>query len=141
MTEDQVRTAMVEPMTPTREGSENNACYHLQSAGGPTGLGFMMLDEKLARVSVYADEYDIATSLIRTGHNIQVGDTIDDVLAAYGDNLIDEEHEYEGPDGRYLTWWENDAKTSVIRFSNGPDGTVTAMYARHRSLLLLKTST
>ncbi|SIT23138.1 hypothetical protein SAMN02744133_10934 [Thalassospira xiamenensis M-5 = DSM 17429] len=129
MTEDQVRTAMIEPMTSTREGTDDAECYHLQSAGGPTGLGFMMVDGKLARVSVYADEYDIATSLIRTGRAIQVGDTIDDVRAAYGDGVIEEEHEHNGPEGRYLTWWANDAQTSGIRFETGRDGTVTAIHA------------
>ncbi len=129
MTEDEVRAAMIEPMTSTREGTEDAECYHLQLAGGPTGLGFMMVDSKLARISVYADEYDIATSLIRTGRAIQVGDTIDEVRAAYGDGLIEEEHEYDGPDGRYLTWWANDAKTSGIRFETGRDGTVTAIHA------------
>ncbi|WP_404421248.1 hypothetical protein [Thalassospira australica] len=129
MTEDEVRAAMIEPMTSTREGTEDTSCYHLQSAGGPTGLGFMMLDGRLARVSVYADEYDIATSLIRTGRAIQVGDDIEDVRAAYGDSLIEEENEYQGPDGRYLTWWANDGKTSGIRFETGPDGTITAMHA------------
>lgn len=138
MTEDQVRATMIKPMTSTREGIEEISCYHLQSAGGPTGLGFMMLDGRLAHISVYADEYDIATSLIRTGHNIQVGDTIDEVRAAYGDNLIDEEHEYEGPDGRYLTWWANDEKTSGIRFETGPDGTVTGMHAGTASITRLE---
>ncbi|WP_417811186.1 hypothetical protein [Thalassospira alkalitolerans] len=141
MTDDQIRAHMITPMTSSRDDNlqtEQSTCYDLQPASGPNGLGFMIRDGKLARISIYADEYDIATSLIRTDRGITVGNTIDDVRAAYGKELIDQENDYEGPDSRYLTWWTDKTETSGIRFETGPDGIVSAIHAGGRSITLIE---
>jgi hypothetical protein len=116
MTNKELRRA-IGPRLDTFISGDDESCTYLQSDLDPVGLGYMILDGILARVSLYGDEHDVATSLVRTPQGISIGSTKEDVDAAFaGQTLIEEENEYLGPGGRYVTWWQDDAKTRGIRF-------------------------
>lgn len=92
-----------------------------------------------SRVSLYADEYDVATSLVRTAQGISLGSTREDVHAAFGNaELVEEEHEYLGADARYITWWTDAAKSRGIRFEFNEDGVVTAIHAGNEAITLVE---
>ena len=119
-------------------GDDEN-CTFLQRNLDPSGLGYLVLDDKLARVSLYADEYDVATSLVRTAQGVSLGSTREDVHAAFGDaELVEEEHEYLGADARYVTWWTDAAKSRGIRFEFNEDGVVTAIHAGNEAITLVE---
>lgn len=119
-------------------GDDEN-CTYLQRNLDPSGLGYLVLDGKLARISLYADEYDVATSLVKTVNGIALGATRDDVFAAFDDkDLIEEDHEYLDADARYITWWADTAKSRGVRFELNEDGLVTAIHAGTDAITLLE---
>ncbi|WP_152630599.1 hypothetical protein [Thalassospira sp. HJ] len=118
---------------------DDESCTYLQRELDPFGLGYMILDGSLARVSLYGDEHDVATSLVRTSNGLSIGSTRDDVYAAFsGQKLIEEEHEYLGPTGKYITWWQDDAQTRGIRFEIDENGTVIAIHAGTDAITLIE---
>ncbi|MDG4721189.1 MULTISPECIES: hypothetical protein [Thalassospira] len=119
-------------------GDDEN-CTYLQRNHDPSGLGYLVLDGRLARISLYADEYDVATSLVKTTQGIALGSTRDDILATYDRAaLVEEEHEYLGGNARYITWWADQGKTRGIRFELNEDGLVTAIHAGSDAITLLE---
>ncbi|MBX2831540.1 MAG: hypothetical protein KTR23_10235 [Rhodospirillales bacterium] len=119
-------------------GDDEN-CAFLQRDLDPSGLGYLLLDDVLARISIYADEYDVATSLVKTTNGISIGATKEDVYAAFdGQTLIEEEHEYLGANGRYVTWWRDEQKTRGIRFEINEEGIVTAIHAGSDAITLVE---
>lgn len=119
-------------------GDDEN-CIYLQRNQDPSGLGYMVLDDRLARISLYADEYDVATSLVKTAQGVTLGSTRDDILATYDRAaLIEEEHEYLGGNARYITWWADSAQSRGIRFELNEDGLVTAIHAGSEAITLLE---
>jgi len=118
---------------------DDESCAFLQRNFDPSGLGYLIIDDVLARISVYADEYDVATSLVKTTNGISIGATKEDVYAAFdGQTLIEEEHEYLGANGRYVTWWRDDEKTRGIRFEINEEGIVIAIHAGSGAITLLE---
>jgi hypothetical protein len=114
-------------------------CTYLQRNLDPSGLGYMVLDGTLARVSLYGDEYDVATSLVKTPNGLSIGSSIEDVKAAFIDqSLIEEEHEYLGSAGRYITWWQDDAQTRGIRFEINEENHVIAIHAGSDAITLIE---
>ncbi|WP_430475897.1 hypothetical protein ACQ0MK_10095 [Thalassospira lucentensis] len=118
---------------------DDESCTFLQSNSDPSGLGYLILDDVLARISIYADEYDVATSLVKTANGISLGASREDVYAAFdGQPLIEEDHEYLGANGRYVTWWRDAQKTRGIRFEINEEGFVTAIHAGSDAITLLE---
>ena len=118
---------------------DDESCAFLQSNSDPSGLGYLIMDDVLARISIYADEYDVATSLVKTANGISLGASREDVYAAFdGQTLIEEEHEYLGANGRYVTWWRDAEKTRGIRFEINEEGIVTAIHAGSDAITLLE---
>ncbi|MBO6578382.1 MAG: hypothetical protein JJ871_04850 [Thalassospira sp.] len=138
MSDDELRD-VIGPNLDTFIAGDDESCTYLQRDLDPSGLGYMVLDGKLARVSLYGDEHDVATSLVRTRNGLSIGSTKEDVYAAFaGHTLIEEENEYLGPDGRYVTWWQDDAKTHGIRFEIDENGTVIAIHAGSDAITLIE---
>lgn len=136
MSDDELRD-VIGPNLDTFIVGDDESCTYLQRDLDPSGLGYMVLDGKLARVSLYGDEHDVATSLVRTRNGLSIGSTKEDVYAAFaGQTLIEEENEYLGPDGRYVTWWQDDAKTHGIRIEIDEYGTVIAIHAGNEAITL-----
>lgn len=118
---------------------DDDSCTYLQRDLDPHGLGYMVLDGELARVSLYGDELDVATSLVRTANGLSIGSSKENVLDAFpNQTLIEEEHEYLGPDGLYLTWWQDDAQTRGIRFEIDETGSVIAIHTGNSAITLIE---
>lgn len=118
---------------------DDESCVYLQRDLDPSGLGYLLQDGKLARISLYGDEYDVATSLVRTDRGISLGDTLDDLRAAFdGEVLVEEPHEYLGPLGLYVTWWQDDRHQKGMRFEINEEGLVTAIHAGDETITLLE---
>lgn len=138
MNEDKLRKALGPKLDQFIAGDDEN-CAYLQRALDPSGLGYLLLDDKLARVSLYADEYDVATSLVKTTNGISIGATKADIFAAFdGKTLVEDGHEYLGADARYITWWTDDAQTRGIRFELNEEGLVTAIHAGSDAITLVE---
>lgn len=136
MTDDQLRN-VIGPNLDTFIAGDDESCIYLQRDLDPSGLGYMVLNGSLARISLYGDEHDVATSLVRTRNGLSIGSTKEDVYAAFaGQTLTEEENEYLGPDGRYVTWWQDDAKTHGMRFEIDENGTVIAIHAGNAAITL-----
>jgi hypothetical protein len=82
------------------------------------GIGFMLLDGRLARLDV--DETGIPTL-----SGASVGDSQASVIALYGPKLKVTNHFYTGPEGKYLTLFSKDDRFG-IRFET--DGTRVTRY-------------
>lgn len=66
---------------------------------------------------------------IKTISGIQVGSTVEEVRAAYGDRLVEEPHEYDPESGLYQTLYGTDSDAGYgVRFVSG-DGIVETIHA------------
>ena len=138
MRNDELRD-VIGPNIDTFIAGDDESCTYLQRDLDPSGLGYMILDGGLARVSLYGDEHDVATSLVQTRNGLSIGSTKEDVYAAFaGEPLIEEENEYLGPDGRYVTWWQDKDQTRGIRFEIDESGTVIAIHAGNAAITLIE---
>jgi hypothetical protein len=82
------------------EGEEyTEGCIETHATRGWSGMWFMFEDGRLSRISISA------RSLARTPRGIGVGASEAVVRRAYPRGLQVEPHHYEGPPGRYLTFW------------------------------------
>lgn len=127
------------PLVVSEGEKENRECYHVQPQSGPTALHFMVQGDRIVRVSLYQ-----GPSAIATDRGIRLGASIDAVRSAYkkairgGDiSLLDEEHEYLGPVGRYLTWWDNE-KRYGIRHETDAEGKVDTIHAGGKAITLIE---
>lgn len=101
------------------ESKDEQSCFYVE----PTkhaGIGFMILDGRLARVDVY-------TPGVRTVKGIRVGDSETRALKIYGPKLKTEPHFYTGPEGHYLTIHSSDGRYG-IRFET-ENGKIDRFYA------------
>jgi hypothetical protein len=138
MRDDELRD-VIGPNLDTFIAGDDESCTYLQRDLDPSGLGYMILDGGLARVSLYGDEHDVATSLVQTRNGLSIGSTKEDVYAAFsGQSLIQEENEYLGPDGLYITWWQDEDQTRGIRFEIDESGTVIAIHAGNAAITLIE---
>ena len=114
------------PLVTSPDEVVNDECYHVQPQSGPTELSLMIQQGVIVRISLYHGPSSIATD-----KGVRLGDPSSKVIQLYGPALSNEEHEYLGPIGRYLTWWdktlqlgiryETDTNEEVYRIHVGND--------------------
>ncbi|MEM8695260.1 MAG: hypothetical protein AAGE05_04475 [Pseudomonadota bacterium] len=113
-------------------GPEPEFCEEYQPADTPDGLFVMIEQGTLARVTLVGD------TEVRTPESITVGDSADQVRAAYGEELRTMPHTYVDAPGEYLTIWtmgdvgENgtsDENARGIRYEIGENGMVQLIHA------------
>lgn len=131
MTVAEASAALGVPLTPEGEDIDPE-CFHVFPAAGPTELFFMVIDDRIARVSLYE-----GPSAIRTDKGIGLGDAAQKVREAYGETLADEEHEYLGPAARYLTIWDALSERG-IRYETDTDGKVDKIHAGGEAIRLIE---
>jgi hypothetical protein len=90
MTEAQIRRTVAGPLQ--HEGDNDEGCYYLTPQA--TGLGFMFLESRLARIDMFEGEW-------RTVSGARIGSTEEQVRRLYGGRLHIEPHHYND-DGKYL---------------------------------------
>lgn len=131
MTVAEASAALGVALTPEGEDIDPE-CFHVFPAAGPLELAFMVIDRRIARISIYQGPSDI-----RTDKGIALGDAADKVRAVYGDALEDEEHEYLGPAARYLTFWDELSQRG-IRYETDPEGRVDTIHAGGEAIRLIE---
>ena len=94
------------------------ACRYVSAEDLFPGIGFMLLDGRLARIDVDAPG-------VPTLSGASVGDSQESVIARYRSQLEVQTHAYSGPEGKYLTLFSSD-KRYGIRFET--DGSVVTRY-------------
>jgi hypothetical protein len=87
---------------------DGSTCHEASTPRMPGVFG-MFVDGRLVRVSLSSP------SRVGTARGIHIGSTEAQVRAAYRGLYRDEPHQYEGPQGRYLTVWTVRGR-SGIRF-------------------------
>ena len=127
------------PLVVSEGETVNRECYHVQPKTGPTELHFMVQRGRIVRVSLYK-----GPSAIPTDRGIRLGSSIDAVRSVYKKTLrgsettlLDEEHEYLGPVGRYLTWWDK-KKNYGIRYETDTEGKVDTIHAGGKAITLVE---
>lgn len=108
MSVEQAEQQLGSKLVPDGEGA-NSQCYHVHAAHGHEGLQFMVLEDKIARASIY-----VGPSPIRTDRGIGIGDHEEDIRKAYDTELETKPHAYGSyPNDKYLTYWTADKKNGV----------------------------
>ena len=96
-------------------------CSYATATGGPSGVRFMVVDSRIARIEVDRD------SQVKTRSGAGIGDTEEQVQARYADGLEVSPHKYV-VGGHYLTLVPVDAADRDFRLIFETDGSkVTAM--------------
>jgi hypothetical protein len=99
-------------------GAGEHGCFYASVAGLPEGVDLMFLDERLARIDVFAPS-------VRTWAGIGIGTPESTVKAIHGSGLQQQPHAYGGPSEHYLTLLSADGGTG-IRFET--DGESVSAY-------------
>ena len=102
------------------QDADSEGCEYVAAARGYEGIGFMLVDQHLARI-------DVSDRNVNTLSGAHVGSTQESVLALYSGRVVVSPHAYTAPDGSYLTLLSSDKKHG-IRFETD-HGKVTVYYA------------
>lgn len=86
-------------------GPEPESCDEFHPANTPDGLFVMIVDGKLARISI------VEMSTLKTDKGFGLGDKADAVKAAYGAAAIASPHKYQDKPAEYITVWDGGTRT------------------------------
>lgn len=100
--------------------TDSQACEYVFPEQGYDGIGFMLIDQRLARI-------DVSAAGVSTLSGAHVGSTQESILALYPGRIVLSPHAYAASDGSYLTLLSQD-KLYGIRFETDR-GIVTQYYA------------
>jgi hypothetical protein len=86
-----------------------------QYSGGvlPPGMSMMVLDGAIARFELSAHQHAAAASLRRAPFGLRLGQTKAEALALLPEGVEISAHEYEAPQGEYLTWRDPASKLGI----------------------------
>lgn len=142
MTLAQVNSAMGPDSDPASDGGpEPESCDQFRPARAPEGLLVMIEDGRLSRISLHDG------SKVATDTGLRVGAARAEVRAAHGPELRSEPHEYESPEGEYLTIWTKAApgpdgmagpEARGMRYEVGTTGRVDIIHAGGPSIQLVE---
>ncbi len=107
------------PLTSNSPDADEPSCFYVYPYGEPGTVGFMIINNKIARVDVHFENPDI-----QTDKKIKFGSSTADVKKAYGKIKI-EPHPYGGPEESYLIYDYND-QLQII-FETDQKGNVTSL--------------
>lgn len=127
MTLDQVNAALGEHFSPPTS-KEEEACFYLEPKHHPD-TAIMVLDGRVARVDVLAQEGTVSTTPTESG--IRIGDSEEKVKKVYGRKVEVSQHHYT--EGHYLTVANG---KDGLRFETD-EGKVNAFYAGTASAIEL----
>lgn len=102
------------------DAASKRACYYLYFPRQSSGVTFMMMNRRLARIGV-ADTQKVATSA-----GAKIGDSEESVKTLYANRLTVTPHYYIRPAGHYLTVVSKDRR-HAIRFET--DGEKVVSYS------------
>jgi hypothetical protein len=121
---------------------EPETCDEYRPARAPAGLYVMILEGRLARISV-------REPTVATERGIAPGAPAEAVRRAYGDALSVSPHRYLAPEGEYLTAWNDGRRVAAseyvedpaargIRYEIDTDGLVEAIHGGGPSIQLVE---
>lgn len=93
----------------------NRYCFYVKPQGRPEGIGFMMVDYKIARVDIF-DNPRMATL-----SGAKIGDTEDRIKSIYPGQIQVTPHKYDN-NGHYLTFVPKDRQYRQYRLVFETDG-------------------
>ncbi len=123
MSQEEIRVALgAEPAPVSPVPSEERSCYYLSIEGQPTGVRFMMNQDRLVR-------YEVVDPSIRTAKNVGIGSTENEVQAAYDRRVSILPHKYTqghylvvaGPKGLKLLFETDGAVVTTFRAGREPE--------------------
>lgn len=82
-------------------GPDEEACNEFRPKNAPDGMMVMMIDGKLARISL------VELSKVKTAAGIGLGATAATVTSAYGDRAQVTPHKYQDKPAEYITVWND----------------------------------
>jgi hypothetical protein len=142
MTLAEVEAAMGADSDPAADGGpEPESCDQFRPARAPEGLLAMIEDGRLTRISLHDG------SKVATDKGLRIGATRAEVKAAHGPELRSEPHEYESPEGEYLTIWTREDRgphglagpeARGIRYEVGATGRVDIIHGGGPSIQLVE---
>jgi hypothetical protein len=119
MTVAEASEALQMPLSSNNPETDEPACFYVYPHGEPGTVGFMVTEEKIARIDVHFENPDI-----QTDKKIKFGSSTADVKKAYGKIRI-EPHPYGSPQEKYLIFDQDDI--FQIIFETDPSGNVTSL--------------
>lgn len=118
MTVPEASEALKMPLSSNTPEQDESSCYYVYPYGEPGTVGFMVTENKIARVDVHFENPDIETE-----RQIKFGSSTEDVKKAYGDVKV-MPHPYGTADEKYLIY-EAPNKNLII-FETDQNGNVTS---------------
>lgn len=121
MTRQALETALGAPLKSEPPGEDSAGCEYAQASRGYEHIGFMLVNQRLARI-------DVDAPIVATTSGIRIGATQAAVLAAYPGRVEISPHAYTAPEGSYLTIYAKDHRLGlrfeidqgrVVRFYTG----------------------
>lgn len=121
-------------------GADPQACDQFHPARAPEGVGVMVQNGVLTRITLMRD------AAIKTDRGIGLGDQATAVKQAYGDALIAQPHKYEAAPAEDLFAWTGggssqyvtDPSARGLRYEVGSDGKVKMIHAGDPSIQLVE---
>ena len=112
-------------------GADPASCDEFHPARAPEGLRVMMVDDRLARITL------ARAATLKTDRGFGLGDAASAIKASYGGAVIAQPHKYQSAPAEDLFAWREGASTAYvtapaargIRYEIGSDGKVMAIHA------------
>jgi hypothetical protein len=112
-------------------GADPEACDEFHPARAPRGLRVMMVDGRLARITLARD------ATLKTDRGFGLGDPASAIKASYGGAVIAQPHKYQSAPAEDLFAWREGASTAYvtdpaargIRYEVGSNGKVSMIHA------------
>lgn len=115
------------PLVSSSDMPTDPGCSYLKLQDGPENIGFMVVDDQIARIDIWANPN------ITTPSGAKLGDPEEKILELYGDQIEVSPHPYGDGSGRahYLTFMPRDAGDRNYRliFETDNDGRVVQLRA------------
>lgn len=123
------------------DGPDPESCAEYRPENAPDGMLLMLVDGKLARISL------IREAAVKTEKALGLGATAEDVKTAYGGKAIVTPHKYVDPPAEYITIWREDRsgisyvedpEARGLRYVVGEDGKVQTIHAGGPAIQLVE---
>ena len=112
-------------------GADPASCDEFHPARAPEGLRVMMVDDRLARITL------ARAATLKTDRGFGLGDAASAIKASYGGAVIAQPHKYQSAPAEDLFAWTRGGSTAYVvdpsargvRYEIGADGKVMAIHA------------
>lgn len=121
MTVNQAAQAAGTKLVQIESGGEEGGCFYFQPQREPKGIGFMVIDRRIARIDIWENKR------ITTAKGAKIGDTETRIKSLYPGQIQVTPHTYVEK-GHYLTFVPKDNADKIYRLLFETDGTRVTQY-------------